>query len=275
MKTAILLTVFLALGPVRINAQPFGRESVQCSTEGLAAGVIRGRLVPLSDSIFLNRGVSLSQGDDTLCRLSSDSTGAFEFAAVPSGTYRIEVAGLGLQTLAPISVRTEANDSVFLTIPVRAADEVSECMRDSACAPVLARATSAERRLGGERALSIAGYRLGIALSLSTTDDLDPPITCVPDDVVDVLQEVFDVAPASECAPVPSGAGARGRLHHTPTGRQAIGITLDRVERTGPLTSMVDVSYFVASLWAAGFRCSLKLDRDLWVPLGCRLTWVS
>lgn len=273
MRLATLLALGLAASPVRLEAQPFGRESVQCSADATAIGVINGRLIPLSDSIFVNRGVMLAQGDAILCQLSSDSTGAFEFRAVPAGTYRVEVAGLGLQPLAPISVHVGVLDSVFLTIPVHAPDEVSECMREPSCAPVLARATSAERQLSPDRSLAIAAHRVGIALSREAWGDANP-VACVSDDLAQELIEVFDVVPASECASSSAGE-ARRRLYHTPTGRPAVGITVDGTERTSSDLSVIHVSYVVASLWAAGFRCVLRLEDNIWTPSACRLTWVS
>lgn len=267
-------------GTAALGAQDRGQGWVRCSTDPEAMAVLRGRLVTDDSTAFLWRGVSLSaEGHRPSCRVSADSSGAFEFRGLRPGTYTLTTGSLGIEPIAPIPIRISGEGTSVVTIRVRAADDLAVCMSDSKCAAVLVHPTPIE--LGGtdDAALKALGFRLALALSLRSWAPGETPVICVPQPMVEVLGTVYqDVVSDSECARPVSEAdplALRSSLKHTPTGRDAIDIQVTYIQRGKAGDASLGVAYYVASLWGAGFKCTVHKRAGEWIPQRCVQTGVS
>jgi hypothetical protein len=254
--------------------------SVRCSDDPGAVGALMGHLVTDGSPVSLRRGVSLSsESPGRSCVVSADSTGSFELQGLQPGKYTLTMGSLGIEPIAAIPVTISADQPTTVTIRLRAADGLSECMGDSRCAAMLVRPTPVELSGPDDRALDALAFRLALALSHEAWALSARPVVCVPQPMVNVLRAVYEeVVAEGECARPVSPTdpqGLRSRLKHTPTGRDAIQLRVTRIQRNGAMTATLNLYYSVASLWAAGFECKVRKRAGQWIPQSCALTVVS
>jgi len=280
LRAGVTFVLGVLIGTAALGAQDRDRDRAPCSNDPQAVAVLRGRLVTGDSTLFLRRGVYLSpEAHGPRCRAHADSTGAFEFRGLRPGTYTLTMGSAGIEPIAPIPVRISGGGTSVVTIRIRAADDLAACMSSSRCAAVLVRPTPIE--LGGDDdvALKALGFRLALALSLRSWAPGETPVVCVPQPMVEVLGTVYqDVVSDRECARPVSEAdplALRSHLKHTATGRDAIELRVTYIQRGEAGDASLGVAYHVASLWGAGFECTVRKRAGEWIPRRCVLTVVS
>ena len=251
-----------------------------CDASTTGVGTVRGQLVSAEAARQQRRAVFLRRDSTGLrCVAHADSTGVFEFRGVPIGRYQVAMGSLGIRRVAPLEVVVEGSTPVWLAIPLRAVDEIGECLEVDDCASVLARLTYAEVTADPAAALRFAAYRLAIGVTMRHWPSSPETVVCVPATVVELLLEAYPfVAPEAECtveriADDPHGLDSR--LRHPGSDRDAVRVRVDNIQRPLDLEAVISLSYYVAGLWGGGYRCTASYRHNMWVPIECVMTWIS
>ncbi len=165
MRCEIVTLTFL-LGFVGA-AQPMAAQRIapqQCEEGVERPGRIQGRLVNESGGRVSGRGVSVGyDGEPQHCYASTDSVGHFVFEGLRAGRYLLEIAALGLASMAPIPIDLDVGDTVEFIVPVLVGNAVTECLMLGPCVAVLSHAAAGEEEAEPVEALQLLAYRLSIA----------------------------------------------------------------------------------------------------------------
>lgn len=84
-------------------------------------------------------------------------------------------------------------------------------------------------------------------------------------------RDALPVRPWSECA---LASEPRDRLVHVPTGRPAVGVTVDWPIHLAAWRVVVDASWYGDARDAAGYACAVTYDGAAWSVEECKLRWV-
>ncbi len=265
----------LAVQCACVSAQDRTPGSKRCSEGPSEGGSIRGVLLLPGDTTA--KATVMVQQDSMRfwCSVTPDVNGTFELLGIPPGRYALTLGSWSLERIPPIEVSIGRDSVVRLTIPVRKADYVAECMRQPRCASVLTRATTAELDPESADPSGVAGYRLAIAMSMRAWPKGSEMVVCVPPQFVQALAEVYPaVSSRADCSwPEPRKTGTR--LRHTPSGREAVGVEVSAQESIAEDRRRLTFAYHAAGLWAGGFECTIERVTGVWTPIACRGTWIS
>lgn len=278
--------------PVRQLAAPVAR--LHCDTVA-AGGTIRGRvLFEPNGRPIRSRGVTVMKlegnGDtartrdhlhSSVCMAVTDSTGRFRIARVPPGRWEVRVANGGYHPTPALPVQVRAGSVAQVEFRLRPENMVADCLERPSCQSLLVpppRLPNAD----DSTQLQLAGYSLAIAFAGGGRDP--NPIACIAAASPAVFTALRDrypfVLPDSACdRPQPGSAfnglpRSRQRMVGRRSGRNAFRVGSSRIELRGD-TAVVRSSYYVAPLWALGWRCRFVRAEGEWQPLWCGVEWVS
>lgn len=279
---------FMVTGAVLVNAFGIGPVSGQsselfCSEEVSEGTPVSGQLVWADDEVRGGRGVQIRRVEGGYsCSTSVDDSGRFDFGLIPPGRYSVTLGTLGLRAVAPIVIDV-SELPVRLSIPVTREDRIGDCFSSPRCAPVLARVTTIETSDEPlESVLKVLGLRLAIVLAGGPWTDESPWAVCT--DAGDrarlALQEVFQrVEPGDQCERAESTPeqrfGVGGWVRVKGSDMPAATIRMSVLEQLDADRYSLAVSYTRGGLWGEGHRCEVRRVNDHWIPVTCRMQWVS
>lgn len=266
-----------ALASSTLAAQaPAASPAWTCDPLHPTAGAARGRVVADTTGAPVDhRAVYIAGG----CMAVTRDDGTFVLRGVPPGAHRLEIAPLGFRPHPPVPFVLRGGDTADVgTIRLRPDNHVAECLEEPGCAALLRPDPAATRELGDDERLQEAALRTALAL-VHRGGGPGPVVPCAPATDARVFAALAarfpGLVPAAECAlPATGPDRLSARLTHTPTGRPALSVRVEDVERHGDAAT-VHSGYYVAPLNAMTWECRLVREGEHWTPRSCRVVAVS
>lgn len=272
--TLPFLVVAFALAPGQAHPQE-DRSRPICG-EPEASGMIRGSLVPGPGGPRVQRAVWLRSGEEVMCSARPRPEGGFEFRNLSPGEYEIGMGALGLSPISDVSIRID-DRAVRVVIPIYREDRIQQCLSVEVCTRVLTTLLPDESASSEVERLELAGLRMAIVLAGRRWAPDDVWVACVSGDEWSSLGTVYPrVASSEDCfTPEQVPGASRQRSLHRPSGMPGRYISVHEPIVRADGTATLHVAFRTPPIGGEGHECTFRDVGGAWVPVGCRMEWIS